>query len=86
MSLSMLNKGVRCTMNKQNSQQGLKKKSDKWEGVIGVIYCLQFNPWVGKIPWSRKWLPTPVLLPGKSHGQRSLPGYSLWVAEELDVT
>ena len=45
-----------------------------------------FDPCVGKIPWSRKWLPTPVLLPGKSHGQRSLPGYSLWVAEELDVT
>ena len=32
----------------------------------------RFNPWVGKIPWSRKWQPTPVFLPGKSHGQRSL--------------
>ena len=31
-----------------------------------------FDPWVGKIPWRRKWQPTPVLLPGKSHGQRSL--------------
>ena len=30
-----------------------------------------FNPWVGKIPWRRKWQPTPVLLPGKSHGQRT---------------
>ena len=30
------------------------------------------NPWVGKIPWRRKWQPTPVFLPGKSHGQRSL--------------
>ena len=28
-----------------------------------------FNPWVGKIPWSRKWQPAPVFLPGKSHGQ-----------------
>ena len=63
-------------MNKQNSQQGLKKKSDKWEGVIGVNYCLQFNPWVGTIPWSRKWLPTPLFLPGESQGQRSLEGYS----------
>ena len=36
----------------------------------------RFNPWVGKIPWSRKWQPTPVFLPGKSHGQRSLAGYS----------
>jgi len=35
-----------------------------------------FNPWVRKIPWRRKWQPTPVLLPGKSHGQRSLAGYS----------
>ena len=37
---------------------------------------LRFNPWVGKIPWSRKWQPTPVFLPGKSHGQRSPAGYS----------
>ena len=34
-----------------------------------------FNPWVGKIPWSRKWQPTLVFLPGKFHGQRSLAGY-----------
>ena len=37
-----------------------------------------FNPWLRKIPRRRKWQPTPVLLPGKSHGQRSLVGYSLW--------
>jgi len=35
-----------------------------------------FDPWVGKMPWRREWLPTPVFLPGKSHGQRSLVGYS----------
>ena len=34
------------------------------------------NPWVGKIPWRRKWQPTPALLPEKSHGQRNLVGYS----------
>ena len=45
-----------------------------------------FDPWVGKIPWRRKWHPTPVLLPGKSHGQRSLVGYSPWGREELDTT
>ena len=33
-------------------------------------------PWVRKIPWSRKWQPTPVFLPGKYHGQRRLKGYS----------
>ena len=35
-----------------------------------------FDPWVRKIPWRRKWQPTPVFLPGESHGQRSLAGYS----------
>jgi len=37
-----------------------------------------FDPWVRKIPWRRAWQPTPVFLPGESHGQRSLVGYSLW--------
>ena len=34
-----------------------------------------FDPWIRKIPWRRKWQPTPVFLPGESHGQRSLVGY-----------
>ena len=34
-----------------------------------------FDPWVRKIPWGRKWQPTPVFLPGKSHRLRSLVGY-----------
>ena len=37
-----------------------------------------FSRWVRKIPWRRKWQPTPVFLPGKSRGQRSLEGYSPW--------
>ena len=37
-----------------------------------------FDPWEGKIPWKRAWQPTPVLLPGESHGQRSLVGWSPW--------
>ena len=36
-----------------------------------------FDPWVGKIPWRRAWQPTPVFLPGESHGQRSLVGYTV---------
>ena len=44
-----------------------------------------FDPCVGKIPWSRKWHPTPVFLPEKSHGQRSLEGYSPWGCKELDT-
>ena len=35
-----------------------------------------FDPWVRKIPWRRAWQPSPVFLPGESHGQRSLVGYS----------
>ena len=44
------------------------------------------NPWVRKIPWSRKWQPTLVFLSGKFHGQRSLVGYSLWSCKEPDTT
>ena len=54
-------------------------------------FCLQcgrpgFDSWVGKILWRRKWQPTLVLLPGKSHGWRCLVGYSLWGHKELDTT
>ena len=45
-----------------------------------------FDPWVGKIPWRRKWQTTPVPLPGKSHGRRSLVGYSPRGRKELDTT
>ena len=45
-----------------------------------------FAPWVGKIPWRRKWQPTPVFLPEESHGQRSLGGYSPWGRKEPDTT
>ena len=40
----------------------------------------------GKIPWRRAWQPTPVFLPGESHGQRSLAGYTPWVHKESDTT
>ena len=45
-----------------------------------------FNPWIRKIPWRRKWQPTPVTLPRKSHGWRSLAGHSPWGCKELDTT
>ena len=41
---------------------------------------------VGKIPWRRKWQPTPVFMLGKSHGMRSLGGYSPWGHKESDTT
>ena len=46
----------------------------------------RFNPWIRKIPWRRKWQPTPVLLPGKSHGQKHLIGYSPRGRKESDMT
>ena len=46
----------------------------------------RFDPWVGKMPWSRKQKPTPVFLPGKFHGQRNLMGYSPWDWEDLNMT
>ena len=56
-----------------------------------VFLCLQcgrpeFDPWIGKIPWKRKWQPTPVLLPGKSHGWRSLVGCSPRGCKESDTS
>ena len=60
-------------------------------GSDGKAPCLQcetpgFDPWVGKILWRRKWQPTPVLLPGKSLGQRHMVGYSPLGRKELDTT
>ena len=60
-------------------------------GSDGKSICLQcgkpgFDPWIGKIPWRRKWQPTPVFLPGESHGKWSLAGYSPWGCRESDMT
>ena len=56
-------------------------KASAWNaGDLGSI------PGLGKIPWRRKWLLTPVLLPGESHGGRSLVGYSPWCHKESDTT
>ena len=46
----------------------------------------RFDPWVRKIPWRRTWQLTPVFLPGESHGQKSLAGYSPWDRKESDMT
>ena len=60
--------------------------SGKASTVLNCQYkrC-RFHPWVEKIPWRRKWQPTPVFLPGKSHRQRSLMSYSPEVVES-DMT
>ena len=53
--------------------------------VIGLPRWLSSKE-VRKIPWRRKWQPTPVFLPGESHVWRSLVGYSPWVRKESDMT
>ena len=44
---------------------------------LTLFYGVNTDPWVRKIPWRRKWQPTPVFLPGKLHGQKNLTGYGL---------
>ena len=56
---------------------GASLVSQGWRIHLQCSRC-RFNPWVKKIPWRREWLPIPVFLPEKSHGQRSLVGCSLW--------
>ena len=61
----------------------------RWLSTIEIAYqCrrCRFHPCTGKIPWRRKCQPTPVFLPGKSHGYRSLVGYSPWGHKESDMT
>ena len=60
--------------------------SDGKEPACNVGDQAGFHPQVRKIPWRRKWQPTPAFLPGESHGQRSLAGYSPWVRKESDTT
>ena len=86
---------------KQLSKKKKKKKTENpWcllgfpDGASGKELTCQcrrqkrsgFYPWVGKIPWRRAWQPSAVFLPKKSHGQRSLAGYSPWGRKELDTT
>ena len=81
----------------QNSLNCLVKIDECWytEGLLWWLSGREstcqwrrhgFNPWVRKILWRKKWQPTPVFLPGKSHGQRSLVGYSPWGCKESDTT
>ena len=65
--------------------------------IHGLPWCLRgkesacqcrrcgFDPWVGKIPWCRKWQPALVFLPGESHGQGSLADFSRWGHKEMTM-
>ena len=68
----------------RHSMEVIKSCDHLWKSILGTSQVVKthlplhetlesrFDPWVGKIPWSRAWQPTPVFLPGDSHGQRSL--------------
>ena len=70
------------------TEKGLHRWLSGKEAICQCRRCrrLGFNPWVGKISWRRKWPPIPVFLPEKSHGQRSLVGYSPWDSAEVNKT
>ena len=64
-----------------------KKKTNKNPPAVQEMGRYGFNSWVGQIRWRRQWLPTPVFLPGESHGQRSLVGCTVHsVTKDLDMT
>ena len=58
----------------------------RWQRTCLQIRRHGFDPWVGKVPWRRGELLTPIFLPGEVHGQRSLVGYSVWGRKESDTT
>ena len=85
---------------RQNLKKKVKVKRQDWHssglwghfpwwlrGKESACQCRRHHsdPWTRKIPWRRKWQPTPVFLPGKSYGQRSLASYSPWDCKDLDT-
>ena len=77
--------------NMKGKVRGLNDKNSKQKYSLKGLLCWlsgkestcrsrrpRFDPWLRKIPWRRKWPPTPVFLPGKSHGQRNLVDYCPW--------
>ena len=74
---------------RKKKKRGKRKRGASHGAVEPTCQCKRrkrrrFDPWVRKIPWSRQ--PTPIFLPGKSHGQRSLVCCSLWGCKELYMT
>ena len=75
----------------QRSLTGYSPRGHKESGTTERLNWTElkrcgFSPLIGKIPWSRRWKPTPVFLPGIFHGQGRLTGYSPWGLKELDTT
>ena len=76
---------TKCEISSTNRNQGFPGGISGKESACQCRRCKRFDPWVGKMPWRRKWQPIPVFSPGKSHGQRSLWGYNLWGQKKLDT-
>ena len=76
-----------CLFQLQELYNTVSRLPWKLSGKESACQCsrYRFDPWVRKIPWRRKWQPTPVFLPGKPHGQRSLAGYSSWGHKESNM-
>ena len=77
--LSLLDILISCSL------EGLPGGSDGKESACNAGNLCSILG-LGRFPWRRDRLPTPVFLPGESHGQRSLVGYSPWGCKELDTT
>ena len=58
----------------------------RWQRICLQYRRCGFDPRISKIPWRRKWLPTPLFLHGESYGQRCLVCYCLWGPKETDTT
>ena len=89
---SVGNKRSMPIIHKQHLSMSTFLKLPRWPtGKESTCQCRRcsrrgFDPWAGKIPWRRKWQLTPIFLPGRSHGQSSLEGYSPWGGKESDMT
>ena len=85
-----------CWSGSENRKKSSRNQNSRTKGLGGAVAknlpanaeMQEMQVWslVGKIPCMRKWQPSPVLLPGKSHGQRSLLGYTSMGLQELDTT
>ena len=86
--VSSAGKESACNAGDPSSIPGMVKNPMRDVGVQCVRpgFDPGLNPWVGKIPWRREWLYTPVILPWQFQGQRSLGGYNPWGRKELDMT
>ena len=86
--------GTYTSLSQQLRISLLRKTEDSPGGASGKELTCQyrrckrcgFNPWVRKIPWRRAWEPTPIFLPGESHGKRNPADYSPWRSKGLDMT